>query len=249
MTFGGAFSNHIYATAAAGKRFGLPAIGVIRGERPDILNPTLAFAESCGMQLLFVDRSTYRLKNEAHFQNQLRQRFGNAYILPEGGTNALALKGCSEIVDDVVTQIPDIKMDYWAAACGTGGTLAGIIQGLAAHQQAIGIAALKGNWMQQEIEKHLAESKKNVLCSWQIQTNYHHGGYAKFTPQLIDFINQFKRDFEISLDPIYTGKLFFAIWDLLQNGFFPKGSTICILHTGGLQGIAGFNERFGDLIA
>lgn len=235
LTFGGAYSNHIYATAAAGKRFGFQTIGVIRGERVEPLNSTLRFAESCGMHLLYIDRSTYREKHQPFFQHQLRQRFGNVYILPEGGTNTLALRGCSELVNEVRAQVAE-QMDYWAVACGTGGTIAGILQGLGGEGHAIGISALKGDWMKDEVRQHLEKANLPTCDNWHIETRFHHGGYAKTKPELLDFIRQFQVDFDIALDPIYTGKLFFAIWKMLQADYFPKGSRVCVVHTGGLQG-------------
>lgn len=248
LTFGGAFSNHIYAVAEAGRRFGFQTIGVIRGERIQPLNPTLQHAENCGMHLLFVDRSTYRLKKDKAFQDQLSQRFGKIYLLPEGGTNQLALQGCSEIVAEVRAQLPDMNINYWLTACGTGGTFAGLVQGLESDEKAIGISVLKGDFMAGEVQQLLDISQHKPQAAWEINTTFHHGGYAKHNPALIEFINTFKTKFDIPLDPIYNGKLFYAIWKMIEADQFPKESHLLAVHTGGLQGITGFNERFGGVL-
>ncbi len=244
LTFGGAYSNHIYATAAAGKAFGLETIGVIRGERIDPLNPTLQFAEQSGMQLHFINRSAYRQKNYPLFLEELKNHFGDFYLIPEGGTNELALKGGAELVGEVEQQL-DTMPDYWCVACGTGGTLAGLITGLKGRKKAVGFAVLKGNFHQKEISQLLG---RPIFANWQVSTKYHFGGYAKFELGLIDFINHFKKENNIQLDPLYTGKLFYGLFDLIKNNYFKRGSSILAIHTGGLQGIKGFNQRFGDLI-
>ncbi|MBK7872606.1 MAG: 1-aminocyclopropane-1-carboxylate deaminase/D-cysteine desulfhydrase [Saprospiraceae bacterium] len=247
LSFGGAFSNHLAALAEAGQAFDFQTIGIVRGEK--ISNSTLRFCEQCGMHLHFMDRETYRQKEHPDFLEKLQEQFGDFYLLPEGGTNELALQGCAEIMSEVQEYHRNEFPDFIATACGTGGTLAGIVQGLKGQSQAIGFSVLKGNFLQQEVEKLLSKKSENPLSNWQIQSDYHFGGYAKFSSELIDFMNDFKKDFGIQLDPIYTGKLFFGLFDLIQKDFFTPGSIILAVHTGGLQGIEGFNERFGDLIS
>jgi 1-aminocyclopropane-1-carboxylate deaminase len=238
LTFGGAWSNHIYATAAAGKHFGFKTIGIIRGEAHDRLNPTLQFARDCGMQLEYVDRQTYRNKNSNEFINQLHQRYGDFYLLPEGGSNQLALKGCAEIVDDI-----NIPFDVIATACGTGATLAGIITALSPSQQAIGFAVLKGaDFLDKEISKMRVNSSHGSAHNWHIEKKYHFGGYARSTTELFTFIRQFKSDFDIELDAVYTGKMFYGLFDLISNNRFARGTRIIAVHTGGLQGNAGYPE-------
>lgn len=241
LTFGGAFSNHIYATAAAGKAFDFQTIGVIRGERIEPLNPTLEFAEANGMQLHFVSRSAYRDKENAAFIENLKTQFGDFYLLPEGGTNDLAVKGCAEIVDEI-----EIDFDVICSAVGTGGTLAGLILGTKGRRgEVFGFPALKGgDFLKDDIEGLLKSESED----WQLITDYHFGGYAKFKPELIDFINDFKRSHNIQLEPIYTGKMFFGIFDLIKKDFFKPNTTIIAIHTGGLQGIDGFNKRFRNLL-
>jgi 1-aminocyclopropane-1-carboxylate deaminase/D-cysteine desulfhydrase-like pyridoxal-dependent ACC family enzyme len=243
LTFGGAYSNHIYATAAAGKETGFKTIGIIRGEAPKTLNPTLQFAKECGMQLHFVSRTAYRDKKA--ILSQIPLDLKSVYILPEGGTNGLALKGCSEIV---TTFDSASNIDYWCVSCGTGGTVAGIITALPTDQKAVGFSALKGEFLKTEVEKLLLDFTDKKHQNWSINTNYHFGGYAKFDKTLIHFINEFKRKNQIQLDPIYTGKMFFGIYELIKKGYFPRGSTIMAVHTGGQQGILGFNQRFGNLL-
>ncbi len=233
LTFGGAFSNHIAATATVGKEFGFKTIGVIRGE--ELLdkideNPTLKFAKSCGMQFKFVSRSDYREKTSESFIENLNNEFGKFYHVPEGGTNDLAIKGCEEILTET-----DKEFDFVCSSVGTGGTISGLINCSKPSQQVLGFPALKGDFLKNEIVKFAHRS------NWQLVTDYHFGGYGKINKELIDFINKFKKDTNIPLDPVYTGKMMFGIFDLIEKGFFPKGSKILAIHTGGLQGIEGMN--------
>ncbi len=237
LTFGGAFSNHIAASAAAGKLSGLKTIGIIRGDelgenlgKTLTQNPTLGFADSCGMQLKFVSRSDYREKESTEFQQELRKELGEFYLVPEGGTNPLAVKGCQEILTK-----NDREFNFIAASVGTGGTLSGLINASAENQKILGFPALKGDFLSEEIKKY--SSKDN----WELIINYHFGGYAKVDSELINFINNFKKKYQIQLDPVYTGKLVFGIFDLIKGGYFPSGSKILAIHTGGLQGISGMN--------
>ncbi len=249
LTFGGAFSNHIHAVAAAGKVFDFKTIGIIRGDRIDPLNATLQYAEDQGMQLHFVPRSAYRQKNTASFCLALEEQFGRFYSLPEGGTNTLALKGCAEIIVEIKDQLGQAP-DYITTCVGTGGTIAGIIKGSASTTQTeiLGVSALKGNFLKGEVEELLAAASVSVSTKWSISNDYHFGGYAKFKPSLIEFINDFKKTYQIALDPIYTGKLMYGIFDLIKKDYFKKDSTVVAIHTGGLQGIEGFNQRYGRMI-
>lgn len=238
LTFGGAYSNHIAATAAAGYNFDFKTIGVIRGhELGNNLqetiqnNPTLKFASAHNMQFEFVSRADYRTKTSSEFIASLHKRFGDFYLVPEGGTNNFAVKGCEEILIE-----EDKKYDYICCAVGTGGTISGIINSTKNHQKVIGFPALKGNFLQNEIKKYILKQH-----NWSLSNDYHFGGYAKVSEELIIFINKFKRETTIPLDPVYTGKMMFGIVDLIKNGFFEKGSKILAIHTGGLQGIEGMN--------
>lgn len=241
LTFGGAYSNHIAATAAAGKTYGFNTIGIIRGEGHLPLNPTLRFATFCGMQLQYISREAYREKDNPDFLQELSARYSQPYILPEGGTNNLALKGCTEVVKDIA-----INYDYICCASGTGGTVAGIIAGLAGEKQVLGFPALKGgDFLQEDIRQLVYNYNGSEFSNWQLITDYHFGGYAKVKPELLAFIQTFQRQHHIPLEPIYTGKMIYGIFDLIRQGYFPKGSRIIAIHTGGLQGNAGFKERLG----
>lgn len=235
LTFGGAYSNHIAAVAYAGKENGFQTIGIIRGdELADKIasNPTLKFAQECGMQFEFVSREDYRLKTDAAFLAQLENKFGSFYLIPEGGTNALAIKGCEEIL----TQEDGI-FDYVACAIGTGGTISGIINSALPHQKILGFPALKGDFLQDEIRNFVQNE------NWELITEYHFGGYGKVNTDLVDFINRFLEKTKIPLDPVYTGKMVFGIVDLIEKNYFPKNSKILLIHTGGLQGIQGMNLK------
>ncbi|MCF8246794.1 MAG: pyridoxal-phosphate dependent enzyme [Saprospiraceae bacterium] len=248
ITFGGAFSNHIAAAAAAGMEFGYSTIGVVSGEESGVVNPTLSFAQGCGMELLFTSRANLRNKTETELLELLKIDATGAFILPQGGANCLALPGCREIVTETTAQLGR-PPDFFVTACGTGATLAGIATGIADSKcRALGISVLKGGFLQNEVENLLAKCGEQSCNRWEVLNDFHFGGYAKWTPELIEFINDFKLKTGIPLDPIYTGKAFFATVQLAEQGFFPAGTSIVLVHTGGLQGIAGFNERFGDLV-
>jgi 1-aminocyclopropane-1-carboxylate deaminase len=241
LTFGGAYSNHIAATAAAGKEYGLQTVGIIRGEEHLPLNPTLSFAASQGMKFNYLSREKYREKNTPEFLEALSEQFPDAYIIPEGGTNSLAVKGCTEIIEDI-----DLAYDYICCASGTGGTLAGIIAGLKGDKKVLGFPALKGGeFLYNEIEMLIQEYNGQKYTNWQLITEYHFGGYAKVKPELIDFIQTFKKQHGVLLDPIYTGKMMYGVFDMIKKDYFPAGSKIIALHTGGLQGNEGFRERLG----
>lgn len=234
LTFGGAFSNHILAVAAAGKEYGLKTIGIIRGEELQAKideNPTLQKAQEFGMVFEFVTRESYREKESPEFIGMLKQKFGSFYMLPEGGTNDLAVKGCEEILSP-----EDADFDYICCAVGTGGTISGIINCSKPGQQVLGFPALKGGFLKEDICRFA--TKEN----WDLITDYHFGGYAKVSEELIGFINAFYKKNKIILDPIYTGKMVFAVIDLISKNYFPEGSRILMVHTGGLQGIAGMNK-------
>ncbi|PHQ28311.1 1-aminocyclopropane-1-carboxylate deaminase/D-cysteine desulfhydrase [Leeuwenhoekiella nanhaiensis] len=239
LTYGGAFSNHIAAVAKAGKLFGLETIGVIRGEELgknlDITlqkNFTLRFAYECGMQFEFVTRTAYREKNTESFRESLKTKYGTFYEIPEGGTNELAIKGCHEILGATT-----VDYDYIACAVGTGGTIAGIIEASLPHQKVLGFPALKGDFLEDEIKKYTSKT------NWELIPDYHFGGYAKTSEELIRFINRFKKEQNIQLDPVYTGKMMYGLTDLIRNGYFSKNTRIFAVHTGGLQGIPGMNDR------
>lgn len=234
LTYGGAFSNHIAAVAKVGHDNGLHTIGVIRGEELEQTwanNPTLHQAHAHGMQFYFVDRETYRQKHHPSFLQRLKKQYGVFYDIPEGGTNALAVKGCEEILTS-----EDADFDVIATCVGTGGTLAGLINSAASHQRVEGFSVLKGDFQKETLRNFVTSSRE-----WELVTDYHFGGYAKVSEILIQFINQFKRQTGIALDPAYTGKLLYGIFDRVQKGCYAPNTKILAIHTGGLQGIKGMN--------
>jgi len=214
LTFGGAFSNHIAAVSAAGKGVGLQTIGIIRGEELGVNidktlleNDTLQLASKNGMHLKFISREKYRSKKSIDFLSELKQEFGSFYLLPEGGTNPLAVKGCEEILSQ------DDKMyDVICCPVGTGGTISGVINSSTNHQKVLGFPALKGDFLSKEIAKYT--SKMN----WNLIFDYHFGGYSKVNEELITFINVFKKEQQILLDPVYTSKMIFGIFDMVKKG-------------------------------
>lgn len=234
LTFGGAFSNHIAAVAYAGAVHGFKTIGVIRGEELASLplNPTLEKAKSHGMSFHFVTREAYREKHRPQFVAKLQETFGHFYLIPEGGTNALAVKGCTEILHEL-----DTKFTHISVAVGTGGTLSGLAEAAFDHQEILGFPALKGAFLQKDICNFTQQN------NWSLFESYHFGGYAKVTPTLVNFANQFNMDTGIVLDPIYTAKMVFGVMNLIANDYFESGAHILMIHTGGLQAIEGMNEK------
>ena len=230
LTFGGPFSNHLAATAAAGRIQGFKTIGVVRGDEK-YQNPTLRFCQNQGMTLFPISRKTYREKNNFHFRELLIQKFGEFYLLPEGGTNSMAVRGCSEILTAA-----DKDFDVICCSVGTGGTISGLIESAQLNQKVLGFAALRHKGLEQAIQQFT--EKKN----WEVNHNYVFGGYAKLSLPLIEFINHFNKNFKTPLDPIYTGKLLFGIFDLIKQKQWNWGKRILVIHTGGLQGIAGMNQ-------
>lgn len=232
LTFGGAFSNHIAATAAACRLAGMKSIGIIRGEELRANeNFALKKAAEDGMQLEFISREYYRRKTDADFLAQLRKQFGDIFIIPEGGANEWGVKGCLEIMREVHEHF-----DIICVACGTGTTMAGILSAIKPNQKVIGFPAIKGGAFLEEAIQQLVGWDKLSADSFQLITDYHFGGYARHSPELLQFIRDFKRKHDTELDFIYTGKMLFGIYDLIQKGFLRKDTKILAIHTGGLQG-------------
>ena len=228
LTFGGAFSNHIAATAYAAQRFGFQSIGIIRGQElaTQDLNPTLQTAHDLGMQLHFVSRAEYRLRHEVEYLQQLQQQYPQAFIIPEGGSNSLAIQGTQEILS------PDDLENYDVICCavGTGGTLAGIIESSSEQQHVLGFSALKGDFLKHDIQQWTDKS------NWSLTDAYCCGGYAKITPKLLQFMQQFEQQHHIPLEQVYTAKMMMGLLDLIRHHHFPAHTRILVIHTGGLQG-------------
>ena len=226
LTYGGAYSNHIFATAAAASELGFHSIGIIRGEEVLPLNPTLAFARDQGMALHYISREAYRTKSEVA---RLKEQFDNFYLIPEGGSNSLAIKGVKEFATRL-----DGSYDYLCCAVGTGGTLGGLIEGVPVDKKILGFPVLKGGQFLIDDIKKLSEKAKH-LSNWQLRYDYHFGGYAKVTPELVQFVNRFKSVHDVPLELVYTGKMMAGVYNLISQGFFSRGTTILAIHTGGLQ--------------
>jgi 1-aminocyclopropane-1-carboxylate deaminase/D-cysteine desulfhydrase-like pyridoxal-dependent ACC family enzyme len=226
LTFGGAYSNHILAVAAAGNKLGFKTIGMIRGEEPKDKNPVLLKAEKLGMQLHYVSREEYRKKETKEFMDKLQNIFGDFYLVPEGGANEWGVKGCEEIVRE-------IKTDYSYICCssGTGATVAGIALSLPADKKAIGFCVHRGGEAIAENIKAWTGGKDNYI----LNNHYHFRGFAKSTPELTRFLHDFSIETNIPVEPVYTGKMFFGIFDLVSNNFFKPSTAIVAIHTGGIH--------------
>jgi 1-aminocyclopropane-1-carboxylate deaminase len=233
LTFGGAWSNHIHACAAAGSAFGIKTIGMIRGEPTEPLNPSLADAQNAGMHVKFLSRSDYAKKSDPEFIHQLRKELGAFYLIPEGGANEYGIAGCSEIVDEIAS-----GFDFICTPVGTGTTLVGLTRKLLPHQKSIGFSSFrKANHLVQETTR------------MEIISQFHFGGFAKITGELEEFMLRFLSSYGILLDPVYTAKMMYGVLQMISEGYFPKQSRIILLHTGGLQGLRGFPDLHRELLA
>ena len=229
ITFGGAFSNHIAAAAAACKEAGIKSIGIIRGDETSKTNPTLLLAQKNGMELLFVNRTEYSQKNNSDYLQRLQYMYKDAYIIPEGGDNMLGQKGCEEILNELTNPFHVIF-----CASGTGTTYKGITKSIHPYQKMYAVNVLKFE---------LESAETNVITL----NNYHFGGYAKHNNELLEFKNWFENNFQIPLDYVYTSKLFFAAFDLMKQNKLNKNQKILLIHTGGLQGNIGYKDRYKNL--
>lgn len=247
LTFGGAWSNHIFASAAFFNEIGKPIVGIIRGEEPNDYSDTLVFAKEKGMEFDFISRSEYRRRYDTDFLEKIKEKYPNTYIIPEGGSGKRGVLGCTEILTKT-----DQEFDYICSGAGTGGTMAGLTLSLGLHQKSIAFSALKGGnflvndihqLMDQYSEDYPVEQLKKQLS---IQTDYHFGGFAKSTPELIQFMRDFYAKTNIKLDHIYTAKMFFGLLDMIKNDYFSRNTKILAIHTGGQQGLKGLEWRIGE---
>lgn len=228
LTFGGAYSNHIRATAAAGAYCGFETIGVIRGEEHLPLNSSLQYSASRGMRLTYLDRTTYRAKTSDAVIDALHQEFGAFYLIPEGGSNAAAVRGCAELPAEL-----DATVDVVFCAVGTGGTLAGVAGGARADQLVVGIPVLKGGaFLEDDIVRLQEQVYGGRTGSWRLVGNYHFGGYAKRTSELDGFVDGFEVRHGLRLDWVYEAKMMYALFDQVARGVFPRGTTIAALISG-----------------
>ncbi|WP_461451795.1 1-aminocyclopropane-1-carboxylate deaminase/D-cysteine desulfhydrase [Mucilaginibacter sp.] len=234
VTFGGAYSNHLLATAAAAAKFGFKSTGIVRGE--SVENDTLFLCRLHGMNLIFVDRESYRHK-ETLFHKYFSTD-AHSFFIDEGGSSIAGAQGCAELVDELTE-----TFDHIFCACGTGTTAAGIINGLQAHQSTTQFNAIpvfkNGEFMRNEIDRHLLHP-----ANYNLHIDYHFGGYAKTNAELISFIKRFVADTGILIEPVYTGKMLYAVYDLAAKRYFKSGSKILAIHTGGLIGLLGMKDKF-----
>ena len=222
LTFGGAYSNHLAATAAAGYYFGFETVGVVRGEEHLPLNEVLATAVRFGMRLMYLDRATYREKHTAGVLGRMRDLFGDCYVLPEGGSNALAVQGCGALAEEISE-----PFDVAAVAVGTGGTLAGVAGGLRSGQRAVGFAVLKGGgFLRDDVAAYQASAFGGVTANWRIETEFHFGGYGKRTGELDAFVDEFEGRHGVRLNWVYEGKMMFGLYALVERGVFAMGTTV-----------------------
>lgn len=236
VSMGGAYSNHLHALAFTGKLLNIKTRAFIRGEQPKHLNPTLRDLLNWGMSLEFISRSDYSALRVYKNYDSLPDLKNNEYWLPEGGALTFALQGVNELVTEIKQ-----PFEWICCPCGTGTTLAGIIQAVPEQTQVLGISALKGGgFLNDEVKQWLPEPIKSQK-NWQINPHYHFGGFAKTKPILFDFIHQFEQTQGITIEPVYSGKMLFALYDLISQGYFKAGASIIAVHTGGLQGKRGFN--------
>ncbi len=236
ISMGGAYSNHLHALAYVGDKLGIATAAKIRGERPAVLNPTLSDLDTWGMNFKFVSRAEYRQLRIYKEYDSLPGMQTGEYWLPEGGAMGLALQGVAELVNEI-----EIDYDVLCVPCGTATTLAGIINAVPEDKQVIGFSALKGASFLSADVRQMLNSKSYHNKNWFIELDYHFGGFAKVSPALLDFINNFEQTQGIKLEPIYTGKMLYGIYALIKQGFFKPGQRIIAIHTGGLQGNRGFS--------
>jgi len=242
LSFGGAYSNHLHALAAAGKQLNLKTIGIIRGEKPKQLNPCLQDMLNWGMQLKFITRLEYKQKTSVTFINNLKQEFGDFYLIPEGGNNLAGMKGCSELLDE-------LEDEYEVICCevGSGTMFSSLIQNnKVADTKYLGFAVMKNPQLDKDIKESLTDNAN--LTNWKINHNYHFAGFAKTSPELDEFIKNFKHEHEIQLEPVYSGKMLWGIFDLIKLDHYKPGTKILAIHGGGLQGLRGY-PQFNDSLS
>jgi 1-aminocyclopropane-1-carboxylate deaminase/D-cysteine desulfhydrase-like pyridoxal-dependent ACC family enzyme len=240
VSFGGGWSNHLHALAAVGNELGLETIGLVRGEPGEADTPTLADARNWGMEIRRISRDEYRRRNDVDFLAEVEAQFQPCLVIAEGGANPAGIRGCMAIADLIEQQCPQAATVVLPV--GTGATLAGLAAGLAAPRELLGISALKGAGdLEQRVEQGLREAGLAAAVPWRIRHEFHCGGFARSDESLREFILEFERVHHIPLDPVYTGKMMYAIYRLLQNGEWGRDTQLLAIHTGGLQGRRGYN--------
>jgi len=243
LSFGGAFSNHIHALALMANQHGLKCIGIIRGESDYATNPTLQDAQNAGMKLVFVTRKDYKRRNDADYLSELQAQFPKALIIPEGGSSQLAIGGCVKLAEEI-NEIQ--KCDALTVACGTGATVAGLVCGASKNQSVIGYPVLHDESLAGRVENFIKNEKRDIASNYKIEAA-DFGGYAKLDKSLLDFVFDWLDQTGILLDPIYTSKMCRQLMKQIEAGEFESGTSICMIHSGGLQGWRGMERRVRDL--
>lgn len=246
ISFGGAYSNHIYAVAGACHLYGLRCTGIIRGDEAYSDSPTLQFCREMGMQLHFVDRTSYRYKESSPVIKALLNLYRDYYLVPEGGTNSLAIQGAEEIMSEYFEQT-DLVPDFIALSAGTGGTAAGVLKTMPARSELIVVSALKTDYLRNEI---LEKAGLGLEVRLQYLPEVTFGGYAKYNQELLDFMKRFEDETLVPVDHVYNAKVLYRISSMIETGEIPAGSNVLWIHTGGIQGKSGIksqnNNVFGD---
>jgi len=245
LSFGGAYSNHIHALALAGKHFGMSTVGVIRGDELEKKNSTLRDAEAAGMTLEFVSRQDYRRRNEADFLDGIKRKYPNCFVIPEGGSNLLGAQGCMEIIEHIYHHDSG-SVDLIVLPCGTAATLAGIAASCNAGEQVLGFSVLKNaQYLEQDASRVISGLVSADKDNWKILHGYHCGGYARLSAELVSFIDSFEQRYHIPIEPVYSGKMFFGFFQMLQDSpqLVAPGSRVVFIHTGGLQGRRGMEAQ------
>jgi len=243
ITFGGAFSNHIYATAHACHQFGLQSICYVRGLHVDLNNPTLSSIRQAGGKIIPLEIARYKEKGSQEFLSRIQTKYPNYHIVPEGGDNILATQGVKEMITELYNEL--LSYDVICVSAGTGNTASSMLLAdlYRYTNKLLVFSSLKGNFLGQEIQSKL---KNKHLGNWSMVEDYHFGGYAKTNEELVSFINTYYKETQVLLEPIYTAKMFFGLHDMIEQGKFAETSKILLIHTGGLQGIDGHNMRYKD---
>jgi len=247
LSFGGAYSNHLHALAAAGRLFNFQTIGIIRGERPAILSPSLQDMQDWGMQLEFISRADYRKRDSSEFIQQLKQKHGEFYLLPEGGNNAAGRQGCAELQDEL-----DRPYDVICCEVGSGTQFSALVSQHASSSHTaqqthyLGFVVMKNPALLQQLEDYF-QQQQVTYNNWSLNHDYHFGGFARADDTLHKFIRQFKQQHGIQLEPVYSGKMLYGIYQLIEQDYFKPGSRILAIHGGGLQGLRGFADAYPDV--
>jgi 1-aminocyclopropane-1-carboxylate deaminase len=240
VSFGGGWSNHLHALAAVGAELGLETVGLVRGEEDEVDTPTLADARTLGMDIRRLTRGDYRRRNDVDFLAEVEAQFQPCLVIPEGGGSAPGIRGCLALAECIKREVAGSATVVLPV--GTGATLAGLVAGLSNPYEVLGISALKsaGN-LEQRVLQGLAEAGLEAAASWQIRHDFHCGGFARWNEPLREFMLEFERIQRIPLEPVYTGKMMYAIHRLLQTGELAVTKPVLAVHTGGLQGRRGYD--------